>query len=388
MAINKADIGRGKLRPKSTGWWAPVLFCALLGLFVFHANPADSQPKETATKLINVPAPEVLPHMNGGITSAARYGGEGMTKGPAFRVGVGLFDRAEFGLERVSTWKSVDHGSIYARLLLVEEGDYYPAIGVGIFDVVTDTMPNEDVGRAFAGSTEYEQSDATKNSAYAVLAKRIPYVGRAYIGMGGGRFIARWGQAEKLNGFFMGGEIDYGILRFIGEFDGRNLNAGLEGVAPKFRAGGMNIGINVLGGLKYVQNARPTSMNMGLRPAFYGRLEFVISQVNGLPKRKKSTIKAGVAAPKETAKTPKKKAVKVEEETMKEPEPVQVQPVQAPQPSASPEDGRVNTGAVAAEGLSGRQAELAAQAALAAERAKKAKLAQQGGSSQPATPTK
>jgi hypothetical protein len=153
-------------------------------------------------------------------------------------------------------------------------------------------------------SDAYHPVDRTNNSAYAVLAKGIPFVGRAYVGIGRGRFVARAGKAEDLHGIFAGGEIDFMMLRLVGEVDGRFVNAGIGVEIPGMPCGPVGIGLNALVGGKYLQNVRPDSQDAGMREAVFGRLELVITWKKAEPMPAPAAPPAPAAAAKPAAAKP------------------------------------------------------------------------------------
>jgi len=259
------------------------LLVACLAAAAVSSAPVEA--KETTRQLINVPSPETLPQFAVAVSVAGRQfipepdtaADQNLVWGPSIRAGLGLFDRVELGMDAVSAMRSLDHVSAYLKVRLLDEGFLMPAIGVGAFDVTTDKRPNEDIGQPANASDEYRKANKTDNSMYFILAKRIPFVGRAYVGMGRGRFMGRCGVDKDLNGLLLGGEINLPFVNVIGEIDGRTVNAGISSGTPSFPMGTVGIGVNAMVGGKYLPNYRDTSLDQGLRPALFGRLELVIT---------------------------------------------------------------------------------------------------------------
>ena len=162
-------------------------------------------------------------------------------------------------------------------MVLSEEG-WRPALGVGLLEIAGNGYISPENFPPVTRTPEYlDKKDSW--SMYCVLGKKTGSLGRFYLGGGSGRFVG-WGPTNRhAHGLFGGYEL--GLRRktsLIGEFDGRNLNLGGRFSFPATKLNGFAVNFNGLLAIKYLQNLRGDSWDMGLRPAISANIGFELVQ--------------------------------------------------------------------------------------------------------------
>lgn len=237
---------------------------------------------ESKRSLMHIPAPEVLPI--GGISIATDLRGffnyktretEGLPKmRTGFVLNCGIFEALEGGITLYSGDPKFHLASGQVRLLLFEEGNRMPAMAAGFMDITGARHPVEYSGYPITLSAY--SNFAENKSLYFVMRKGVSTFGKAYLGIGGGRFKGHGPENSKLRGLFGGGELNLiGPVAIMGEVDGRNVNAGAGMALGMLRPGhGLDISVNASLWALYLQNMRKASADMGLSPAYSAKLDF------------------------------------------------------------------------------------------------------------------
>lgn len=222
----------------------------LISIFVFLVSPAlvSGAPFiKGMTGIINAPTADVVPHLGvelGG--SAITYKGSGLESGKTkfdwdARLTAGLLDRFELGVT-VLTEKL--YSGNFKLKFLDESGDYIPSAAWGIRDIQSRTDITS------TGNNNPYTSDQN-NSIYFVTSKNFDIQGikfALHLGWGTNSFKADTPLLKKFGGVFGGLKFPIPLdmlkeLSFLGEMDGKRVNAGFEYVLPY----GVRIGAAVSG---------------------------------------------------------------------------------------------------------------------------------------------
>jgi len=230
--------------------------------------------------LLMIPSPDVLSEgsfkLAGGGKTFTEYPGRtprGLARmGCVWTAEIGLFGFAEFGASMNNAVPGVGSAAGRFRVRLLRECDYIPGLAVGGIDITGNEHPVEYTGYPVGSEAYFDHPE--NNSFYAVLRKGIATFGRAYAGIGTGRFLGRGPNNKKLSGAFGGGELFLtGTYRLLAELDGRNGNAGVGAAWREINIpGGMKLRLTAAIWGLYLQNLRNKSNDLGLRPGITGNI--------------------------------------------------------------------------------------------------------------------
>lgn len=196
------------------------------------------------TGLINAPIAEVVPHFGIEVSgSAIAYKGVGIESGKTkidwdARLTAGLLDRVELGVTALT--EKLYTGSFKLKFL-DESGDYIPSAAWGIRDIHGRT----DISST--GTSSNSLSDQN-NSIYFVASKNFNIQGikfALHLGLGTNGFKADTPILKKFGGAFGGIQFPIPLdilqdLSFLGEMDGKHVNAGFQYVLPFY---GIKVGV-------------------------------------------------------------------------------------------------------------------------------------------------
>jgi len=231
-----------------------------------HAEGTDT--------LAGIPLPDVLTHraVQTALTwrsftgPAPTPGQSQLTLGPDLAIVQGFADRFEAGFAAAGGRHDLQLVSGRARLRLLDEHGWQPALAVGVLDLTGDRHPFGESLPPVAPAGAYAAS-AENNSFYGVLATSFGPVARLAVGGGTGRFVGREADNRWAHGGFAGVEARLvGPVSAVASFDGRGYNAGLAGamrVAPG-RATGLDVGVTVAA--RHLENLSAVRRADGLRP--------------------------------------------------------------------------------------------------------------------------
>ena len=252
-----------------------------VSLLVCGPARAVDLPGFVTRNLMGVPTPEVLPAKALSFNARGRAffdmpegTNDPFFLGPDWTWNVGLGWGFEIGLATSSDDRQGSYAAGQVKWRVVKGGDFVPGIAVGMMDITGNSHPITYSTFPVTGSPYYSHDE--NYSLFSVLSYDWNFEGvelKPCLGIGSGRFQGQGPTNEKLHGAFGGGEMKFmDLIWTAGEFDGRNANAG-AGVTFLVEEGLKQILVNAgLWGM-YLQNLRPASQDIGLRPALGVRIE-------------------------------------------------------------------------------------------------------------------
>ena len=191
-----------------------IVSLSLLAI-VFLIPPLFASPFARPSSLINTPTSDILGKGEVEVGISA-LGQEDVFLEADGWINFGLCDKVELGLILLTPYEAVAN----AKFQILQEKDKRPALSVGILNI-TDKERITSTGNDSLW-------DPMNYTLYAVLGKKIPHLGRGYLGIGNRWFKAHGSEDTEGSGIFFGIEKEFKPLTLIAEFDGKYPNLGME----------------------------------------------------------------------------------------------------------------------------------------------------------------